>query len=98
LLRSYPPENLEKLDIGKEKGFTHTISDIRNELVMIKDVLEQQQDIVDRLIEYYSDKKSYHSWNEEKEYQISEWKEVVDAKKQLEKYIKRVHKIDGDAE
>lgn len=90
-------KNLEKLDIDKEKGFIHNISDIRNELIMIKDVLEQQQDVVGQLIEYYL-KNTERSRRSASNYRADDWKEVANAEKRLEKYVKWVRKIDGDAE
>lgn len=95
-------DNLKKISINKENDFLHEIADIRNELVMIKDVLDQQRDVLERLIEYYVDNTTSDDNIEvqpvKRTFNSGDWKEVADAKKRLERYGKRVRKIDDDAE
>lgn len=90
-------ENLGKLSIDSEKEFLHDIADIRNELVMIQYVLDQQGDVLDPLIVYYNDE-TMKGIDEGKKFILEDWKRVAGAKKQLERYGKRVEKINGDAE
>ncbi|KAI0392793.1 hypothetical protein F5Y17DRAFT_340528 [Xylariaceae sp. FL0594] len=102
-------------EMEKEHDFMYRIADIREELVMIEDVLLQQQNIMATLIEDFEnndpDIVELLAWKpqstspedlsqEEKEWfqALRTWKSIKRDKGQIEGYMKRVRKIDGDAE
>lgn len=74
----------ETLDITKERQFIHDISDIRSELAMIDEILSQQEEIMGNFIK---DARRY--------FNVAK---VVATQRQLERFRKRVTKIDKDAE
>ncbi|KAF2492474.1 hypothetical protein BU16DRAFT_620836 [Lophium mytilinum] len=74
----------EVVDVQREGEFIHIISDIRDELVMIQDVLNQQEDVMNSCLG------SGRSGD-------PEWREVDDARDMILAYRKRTEKIDGDA-
>lgn len=85
------------IDFDKERHFHHTISDVRSELVMIKYVLSQQQQILSSLLEERADNIKAQPQPETPD-ETSAWKVVHKAKNELIQYQERVKKIDGDAE
>ena len=44
------PGSLTGLDVERERQFIHDISDIRNELAMVDDILSQQSEVLERLM------------------------------------------------
>ncbi|KAI1353015.1 hypothetical protein F5Y01DRAFT_73454 [Xylaria sp. FL0043] len=97
-------------DMKKEQGFMFRIADIREELAMIQEVLGQQLEILQKYIEDFEkhdpDWRCWHAQpltgaEDQKKLQrkaMKNWEKVEDSKSTLEKYQKRVRKIDGDAE
>jgi hypothetical protein len=72
------------VDVEKEAEFIHVICDIRDELVMIQDVLNQQAEVLNDLLgDSVRDR--------------IEWVEVEKAEDIIRGYRKRTEKIDGDA-
>ncbi|KAI0817195.1 hypothetical protein GGR55DRAFT_619374 [Xylaria sp. FL0064] len=97
-------------DMKKEQGFMFRIADIREELAMIQEVLGQQLEILQKYIEDFEQHDlDWQRWyaqpltgtEDQKRLQrkaMENWEKVKDSKSTLEKYQKRVRKIDGDAE
>lgn len=92
-------ESVSKLDIGKEKTFLHNISDIRNEVAMIQEILGQQEEILSSLINDIHHQRTKRDQpaleNDDDE---RAWDVINHAKDLLNKYIKLTEKIDRDAE
>ena len=77
-----------RLDIDKEADFIHNISDIRSEIVMIQDVLNQQEKV---LYDFLKDPTLERIENEP-------WAPVHTAMQLISDYRERTRKIDGDAQ
>lgn len=76
------------LDIDIERKFIHDSSDVRSELAMISEILHQQEEILKSFIDRFNAvaKKNFL------------WRKVPDACQQLERYRKKLRKIDRDTE
>ena len=85
-----------KLDIDKEADFIHNISDIRNEIVMIQDVLNQQEKV---LTAFLADPTldGLNSPGNSKE-KGNNWGPIHTARQLILDYRKRTQKIDEDAQ
>jgi hypothetical protein len=90
-------DSVSKLDIGKEMTFLHRISDIRNEIAMIQEVLDQQDEILGSLMDDIHRQRIKDDQPELKQEERA-WDVMNQAKDLLKKYIKRTVKIDRDAE
>jgi hypothetical protein len=77
-----------KLDITEEESFNHDISDTRSKLAMIDDILSQQEEVIDRVIQWSS-----FDWKKKLSFQT-----VKKARHQLGKLRRRVDKINKNAE
>lgn len=93
--------------IEKEYDFMFEISDIREELVMIQEILGQQLDIVTKLIEDVetlcskeipSDPEPIFRRVDSGTLRTRAWRRVELSKVRVQQYIKRVDKIDANAE
>jgi hypothetical protein len=74
--------------IEQEKMFIHDISDIRDELAMISEIIKKQKSILEDFIKDIDETvQEHHQW----------WK-VTGAVRQLELYSERIAKIERDAE
>lgn len=76
------------INYNKERYFLHALSDIRDELVMIKHVLKQQEEVLGMMIN-----DDTIDWPPS-----LKWGELPRAGATLKKYQQRIAKIDGDAE
>lgn len=103
------PRRVLRPEIEREQNFMFRISDIREELVMIQEVLHQQLEVFERFID------DYETWDPkikellrydvensdltvEMQSDIAAWEEVKNTKTTIQRFQKRVKKIDGDAE
>lgn len=82
--------DMDSIRIEEEKRFIHIVDDIREELSMIKDIVDQQSEI-------------WTSFYEEHKEAIKEWDRVLLSittrpQAQLPKFLRRIEKIDKDAE
>ncbi|KAJ4293306.1 hypothetical protein N0V90_008588 [Kalmusia sp. IMI 367209] len=90
-VKSYMKENtLDQIDIRKEMKFLHQITDIRDELAMIKNVITDQAEV---WTQFYEDLKD----------EIPKWDDnnrriAIRPKEQIPKFNRRVQKIDEDAQ
>ncbi|CAN9313230.1 unnamed protein product [Alternaria sp. RS040] len=82
--------NISKLDYRRERYFIHVISDVRSELAMIKHVLEQQERVLKQFLE------DCLPANEER--LPPNWVQIKASQETIKQYMKRVEKIDGDAD
>ena len=94
-LNTYMKGHGTRLDIGKEADFIHNISDIRSEIVMIQDVLNQQEKVLnaflkDNTLDTYN---PHYDPNEE----ANDWESVHTATQLISDYRERTRKIDEDA-
>ncbi|KAF1950951.1 hypothetical protein CC80DRAFT_597820 [Byssothecium circinans] len=87
----------ESISYSREKSFIHKLSDIQSELAMIKDVLEQQKEVLDALFHDRSELNEDDAESQEEMVQ-DDWAEVERARITLEKYGRRVDKISSDTE
>ena len=85
-----------KLDIDKEADFIHNISDIRSEIVMIQDVLNQQEKVLNDFLNDPTLEKSKSTDDSKKE--ANDWASVHTATQLISHYRERTHKIDEDAQ
>ena len=88
-LNTYMKVHGTRLDIDKEADFIHNISDIRSEIVMIQDVLNQQGKVLYDLLE----DPTLEPRNEAKD-----WAPVHTAMQLISDYRERTRKIDEDAQ
>jgi hypothetical protein len=85
-----------KLDINMEANFIHVISDIRSELALIQDILNQQEEVLKDLLE--DTKGDYYTSEDSRVYSkfgpsvIEGWTEVRKAKETIIQYRKRTEK------
>lgn len=93
------------LDTKQEAHFIHIVADIRNEIAMIQDILDQQEEILSSLI--HDPLGPVHPSNLSVSSQMShsgsvdkavEWADVRKALKAILGYRKQTEKIDRDAE
>jgi signal transduction histidine kinase len=87
--------NAMRLDTTREEEFIHHISDIRSELAMIQDILNQQKEVLSKLL---NDKKGPKSRPDALELRGEDWGEVREVLSTIGSYHKRAEKIDRDAE
>ncbi|KAI2603692.1 hypothetical protein GGR54DRAFT_458835 [Hypoxylon sp. NC1633] len=88
-VEAYADPSVEsQLEMIKEQKFLFEIADIQEELAMIEDILNQQLDILDRLI---MDTRNVLLVYQQK------WEEVRLSKTKIETYQKRVKKLSEDA-
>jgi Mg2+ and Co2+ transporter CorA len=96
------PEQPSRPEMKKEHDFMFEIADIREELVMIQEVLGQQHEIMQNYIEDCDNNPRllYYPQGEESMPKLGaeHWETVKRCKNTIEKYQKRVEKIDGDAQ
>ncbi|KAI1264867.1 hypothetical protein F5Y18DRAFT_388681 [Xylariaceae sp. FL1019] len=101
------PKSTLRPEMGKERDFMFRIADIREELVMILAILEQQLELVERMIEDFEKndpdiKKLRTAQFKELDGELREankaWEKVRNTPNVIEKYRKRAKKIDADAE
>ncbi|KAI1170584.1 hypothetical protein F4777DRAFT_594859 [Nemania sp. FL0916] len=94
-------------EIEKEHGFMFRIADIREELVMIQEILTQQLEIFENLIEDFENRdpdiKDLLDPRVDpadlcREKDKEHWKTIKIGRGKIQKYLKRVNKIDSDAE
>ena len=89
-LNTYMKVHGTRLDIDKEADFIHNISDIRSEIVMIQDVLNQQEKV---LHDFLKDPTRRRNTDGPKD-----WAPVHTAMQLISDYRERTRKIDGDAQ
>ncbi|CAN9322090.1 unnamed protein product [Alternaria alternata] len=82
--------NISKLDYRRERYFIHVISDVRSELAMIKHVLEQQERVLKQFLEDCLPAKE--------ERPSPNWVRIKASQETIQQYMRRVEKIDGDAD
>ncbi|KAI0438566.1 hypothetical protein F4803DRAFT_565161 [Xylaria telfairii] len=94
------PKKRLRPEMEQEQEFMFRIADIREELVMIQEVLEQQLEIFDTMIEdFEAGDPEIKQLMDHSNPQVGEaWKTIKSTRRTIEKYQKRVRKIDGDAE
>ncbi|KAI0098006.1 hypothetical protein GGR51DRAFT_566043 [Nemania sp. FL0031] len=105
------PKNPLGLEMEQEHEFMLGISDIREELVMIQEILKQQLEIFDSMVEDFEhndpDIKELQDTSPglqgkeadaEKQQVKVAWKKVKGTRRTIVKYQTRVRKIDADAE
>ncbi|KAI6085166.1 hypothetical protein F4821DRAFT_241298 [Hypoxylon rubiginosum] len=81
------------IDINEEAKFIHRISDIRSELIMIQDVLDQQKKVLTLFLEDPTrDTDTAEYINEYK------WAPICEARSKIEDQFNRTKKIDRDAD
>ncbi|KAI0383199.1 hypothetical protein F5Y04DRAFT_250840 [Hypomontagnella monticulosa] len=110
-VRAYiDPNNPSRPEMNTEHDFTLRISDVREELVMIEYIIGQQLDTLERLTTEFelhnpeslpflgSEKKQEQSLSPDEIRMKKQWEEVKMSKNEIEKYRKRIKKIDADAE
>jgi len=78
------------LEYRRERYFIHVISDVRSELAMIQHFLEQQE----RLLRCFLEDRSPDSVEAHRQ----DWAPVEGSQETILQYMRRVRKIDGDAE
>ncbi|KAI4687203.1 uncharacterized protein J4E84_005575 [Alternaria hordeiaustralica] len=78
------------LEYRRERYFIHVISDVRSELAMIQHFLEQQE----RVLKLFLEDRPYNSVN----LHPQDWAPVERSQETIMQYMRRVRKIDGDAE
>ncbi|CAI9630206.1 unnamed protein product [Alternaria burnsii] len=77
------------LEYRRERYFIHVISDVRSELGMIQHVLAQQERILKQFLKDCLPKS-------EKQ-QLPDWAPIEASQETIQQYMRRVKKIDGDA-
>ena len=82
--------NINKLEYRRERYFIDVISDVRSELAMIKHVLEQQERVLMRFL-----KDCKHASEEPP---LPYWVPIKASQETIQQYMRRVEKIDGDAD
>jgi hypothetical protein len=82
--------SINGLEYRREKYFIHVISDVRSELAMIKHVLEQQDHV---LMQFLRD-----SFDANVEPPLPYWTLIKASQETIHRYMRRVEKIDGDAD
>lgn len=82
--------NINKLEYRRERYFIHVISDVRSELAMIKHTLEQQERV---LMQFLKDCKQASE-----EPLLPYWVPIKASQETIQQYMRRVEKIDGDAD
>ncbi|KAI1111416.1 hypothetical protein F5Y14DRAFT_454064 [Nemania sp. NC0429] len=108
------PNKLSRPDIRKEHDFMFRIADMREELVMIQHILEQQLEIVDRIIKDFensdpdikellgspSDPQNQMSQKDgpERRQAKKDWEKFKNSRGTIATFQRRAKKIDGDAE
>ena len=96
---------MKNIKIDKEKKFMHQISDIREELLMIKSIIMQQQEIWKDCWEDCFENKSKDSSKAQDIWkgvtsETRSWLESIleRPRTQIPKFLRRIDKIDKDAE
>ncbi|KAI0099373.1 hypothetical protein F4814DRAFT_433045 [Daldinia grandis] len=99
-VEAYTDPNMHLLpeDIEKERSFMHRIADVREELVMIQEILCQQKDILQRLIQDIENKELNTSDPAKEPWEVREWEGFKLSAKDIDNFQKRAAKIDRDAE
>ncbi|CAN9220557.1 unnamed protein product [Alternaria alternata] len=82
--------SINGLEYRRERYFIHVISDVRSELAMIKHILEQQERVLMQFL------KDCLPANEEQHSPI--WVQIKASQETIQQYMRRVEKIDGDAD
>jgi Mg2+ and Co2+ transporter CorA len=105
--------NRNAIDYNSEANFLHVLSDCRSELAMIRHILDQQEDILVRVLDHRnqagptSPPRSTRNSNDKEVSGCEQletlrhewnWGPVEVAHQMLKQYQKRITKIDGDAE
>lgn len=95
-VRSYiekPPggkSSFSGLEYRRERYFMHVISDVRSELAMVKHVLDQQEHVLKQFLQdRLSDSVEEHP---------QDWAPIESSQETIQQYMRRVEKIDGDAD
>lgn len=83
-----------RLTLEKEKAFIDDISDIRDELAMIRSFLEEQKVIIDALVDKYPDAEPAKDDHESFNSTLLK----ANLKRKIKAYLNRVSKINSDAE
>jgi hypothetical protein len=78
------------LEYRRERYFIHVISDVRSELAMIQHVLEQQEHILKQFLKDCAPAS--------REQHIPGWERIKASQETIQEYMRRVKKIDGDAD
>jgi signal transduction histidine kinase len=98
-VRGYTAMRERNLNFRQEQYFLHVISDVRSELAMIKSVLEQQEDILKEMLKDLPESVDRFDPSDPRHAAgPPDWTTAEDALVTLERYKKRVDKIDGDAD
>lgn len=79
------------LEYRRERYFIHVISDVRSELAMIQHVLEQQERVLKQFL------KDCVPTTSEKQ-QSLDWAPIEASQETIQQYMRRVKKIDSDAD
>ncbi|CAN9364128.1 unnamed protein product [Alternaria alternata] len=82
--------SINGLEYRRETYFIHVMSDVRSELAMIKHVLEQQEHV---LMQFLRD-----SFDANVEPPLPYWTLIKASQETIHRYMRRVEKIDGDAD
>ncbi|KAB2099488.1 hypothetical protein AG0111_0g12307 [Alternaria gaisen] len=82
--------DINKLEYRRERYFIHVMSDVRSELAMIKHTLEQQERV---LLQFLKDCK-----HASEEPPLPYWVPIKASQETIQQYMRRVDKIDGDAD
>lgn len=97
-----PNKKLLPEDIEEERDFMHRIADVREELAMIQEILSQQGEILSSLIRDTEHHELHAILDEARERQTyweeTNWEELKLSEKSIDRFKKRVAKIDRDAE
>ncbi|KAF2099363.1 hypothetical protein NA57DRAFT_55333 [Rhizodiscina lignyota] len=94
-VQRYMEHGMDVIQIEEEERFIHYISDIRDELAMIKNVLIQQEEVWNA---FWKDR-SKEIWKDTKPDVKSTLQRIIERPmEQLPKFKRRIEKIDGDAE
>lgn len=78
------------LEYRRERYFIHVISDVRSELAMIQHVLGQQERILKQFLK--------DCMPESEERHSPDWARIENSQETIQQYMRRVKKIDGDAD
>jgi hypothetical protein len=78
------------LEYRRERYFIHVVSDVRSELAMIQHVLEQQERILKQFL------KDCLPASEKQH--LPDWTPIEASQETIQRYVRRVRKIDGDAD
>ncbi|KAI1653919.1 hypothetical protein F4813DRAFT_373216 [Daldinia decipiens] len=97
-----PNKQLLPEDIEKERNFMHRIADVKEELAMVQEILDQQKEILRSLIQDIENHE-FRNMSEkcvgvEKNYNEGRWEKLKLSAKDVDGFQKRVSKIGRDAE